>query len=59
MAAILGTSPTRIQTTVLRAQATLNATADSETAETRVIVGHSQTGFTTLEAPPKLARPTK
>ncbi|HKE15316.1 MAG TPA: hypothetical protein VKB80_10645, partial [Kofleriaceae bacterium] len=54
---ILGTNPTRIQTTVVRAQVTLNATAASDSAETRIIVGHSQTGFTTVEAPPKLARP--
>jgi hypothetical protein len=60
LAAILGTSPTRIQTSVIRSQTVLDATAGSGTAETRVIIGHSQTGFTTVEAaPPKVARPTK
>ena len=54
---ILGTDPTRIETTVLRAQAVPDATSDSAAAAISLFIGHSLTGFTTVEAPPKLARP--
>lgn len=50
MEVILGTSPTRIQTTVLRSQTVLEATPTGGTAQTRVVVAHSQTGFTTTGA---------
>ena len=54
---ILGTDPTRIDPAVLRAQAVPDATSDSAAAAVSLFIGHSLTGFTTVEAPPKLARP--
>jgi hypothetical protein len=47
MAVILGTEPTRIETTVLRSVGSDNATPASDTA-VRVVVGHSHTGYTTV-----------
>ncbi len=57
MDAILGTTPTRIQVTVGRFVASIQSVPDA--ASSNVVLGHSLTGFTTVEAPPKLARPTK
>jgi len=55
--AILGTNPTRVQVTVGRVAASLVPVPDQ--AETRVVVGHSLTGFTDIAPPKGVARPKR